>query len=170
VETLGIRDKLWSLNFYGPGFVFMAPTRLALLAPPTRAASRVPFPAGVRVALLPSRGLQLTKRHHQAVARSRRTRMVNNPLSQANAFLAKALKKVRTDKFDKMIVFLGWEDGQRTKYRNALLSASPFPPRSRGHTAGPCTGVTSGAAFSPLFSVASQIAAGRENRLLFRLA
>jgi hypothetical protein len=47
-------------------------------------------------------------------ARSRRTRMVNNPLYQANAFLAKALKKVNKDKFDKMIVFLGWEDGQRT--------------------------------------------------------
>jgi hypothetical protein len=47
-------------------------------------------------------------------ARSRRTRMVNNPLYQANAFLAKALKKVSTDKFDKMIVLLGWDDGQRT--------------------------------------------------------
>ena len=47
-------------------------------------------------------------------ARSRRTRLVNNPLYQANAFLAKALKKISKDKFDKMIVFLGWEDGQRT--------------------------------------------------------
>ena len=47
-------------------------------------------------------------------ARSRRTRMVNNPLYQANAFLAKALKKISKDKFDKMIVFLGWENGQRT--------------------------------------------------------
>src|SRR5215813_974919 len=47
-------------------------------------------------------------------ARSRRTRMVNNPLYQANAFLAKALKKIGKDKFDKMIVFLGWEHGQRT--------------------------------------------------------
>ena len=47
-------------------------------------------------------------------ARSRRTRMVNHPLYHANAFLAKALKKISTDKFDKMIVFLGWDDGQRT--------------------------------------------------------
>ena len=29
-------------------------------------------------------------------------------------FLAKALKKIGQDKFDKMIVFLGWEHGQRT--------------------------------------------------------
>jgi hypothetical protein len=47
-------------------------------------------------------------------ARSRRTRMANNPLYQANAFLAKALKKIGQDKCDKMIVFLGWEKGQRT--------------------------------------------------------
>jgi transposase-like protein len=47
-------------------------------------------------------------------ARSRCTRLVNNPLYQANAFLAKALKKLSQDKFDKMIVFLGWEEGQRT--------------------------------------------------------
>jgi Transposase len=47
-------------------------------------------------------------------ARYRRTRMVNHPLYQANAFLAKALKKIGKDKFDKMIVFLGWENGQRT--------------------------------------------------------
>jgi len=47
-------------------------------------------------------------------ARSRRTRMVNNPLYQANAFLAKALKKIGKDKFDKMIVFLEWDHGQRT--------------------------------------------------------
>src|SRR5215510_11429122 len=49
-------------------------------------------------------------------ARSRRTRLVNNPLYQANAFLAKALKKIGKDKFDKMIVFLGWEHGQRTNH------------------------------------------------------
>jgi hypothetical protein len=40
--------------------------------------------------------------------------MVNNPLYHANAFLAQALKKISKDKFDKMIVFLGWDDGQRT--------------------------------------------------------
>lgn len=47
-------------------------------------------------------------------ARSRRTRMVNHAPYQANAFLAKALKKISKDKFDHMIVFLGWENGQRT--------------------------------------------------------
>jgi hypothetical protein len=47
-------------------------------------------------------------------ARSRRTRMVNYAPYQANAFLAKALKKIGKDKFNHMIVFLGWENGQRT--------------------------------------------------------
>jgi transposase-like protein len=42
-----------------------------------------------------------------AGARLRRTRMVSTPLYQANAFLAKALQKIRNDKFDKMSVFLG---------------------------------------------------------------
>jgi len=42
-------------------------------------------------------------------ARSRRTRMVNNPADQANALLATSLKKLSTDKFAPMIVFLGWE-------------------------------------------------------------
>jgi len=50
----------------------------------------------------------------KACARSRRARLVSNPLYQANAFLAKALKKISKDKFDKMIVFLGWANGQRT--------------------------------------------------------
>jgi hypothetical protein len=43
-------------------------------------------------------------------ARYRRTRMVNNAAYQANAFLAKALKKLRKDKFEHMIVFSGWEN------------------------------------------------------------
>ncbi len=47
-------------------------------------------------------------------ARYRRTRMVNNAGYQANAFLAKALKKISKDKFDKMIVFLGWDNVDRT--------------------------------------------------------
>jgi hypothetical protein len=46
--------------------------------------------------------------------RARRPRLVSNPLSHANAFLAKALKKISKDTFDKMIVFLGWANGQRT--------------------------------------------------------
>jgi Transposase len=47
-------------------------------------------------------------------ARYRRTRMVNTVEYQANLFLAKALKKVRKDVFEKMIVFLGWENVDRT--------------------------------------------------------
>lgn len=51
----------------------------------------------------------------QQQARYRRTRMVNNPNYQANPFLAQALKKLRKDRFEKMIVFLRHgEDAQRT--------------------------------------------------------
>lgn len=42
----------------------------------------------------------------QQQARYRRTRMVNRPEYQANAFLARALKKLRKERFEKMIVFL----------------------------------------------------------------
>lgn len=42
-------------------------------------------------------------------ARYRRTRMVHNAVYQANPFLARALKKLAKDKFDKMIVFLAWD-------------------------------------------------------------
>jgi len=47
-------------------------------------------------------------------ARARRARLVSNPLYQANAFLAKALKKISKDTCDTMIGFLGWDNGQRT--------------------------------------------------------
>ena len=47
-------------------------------------------------------------------ARYRRTRMVNNADYQANSFLSKALKKISKEKFDKMIVFMGWENVDRT--------------------------------------------------------
>jgi hypothetical protein len=47
-------------------------------------------------------------------ARARRARMGSKPLYQTPTFLAKALKKISTDTFDKMIVLLGWENGQRT--------------------------------------------------------
>ena len=47
-------------------------------------------------------------------ARYRRTRMVNNLDYQANDFLARALKKLRKDQFEKMIVFLGWENVECT--------------------------------------------------------
>jgi len=50
----------------------------------------------------------------QQCARYRRTRMVNHTAYQANPFLAKALKKLRKDKFNKMIVFLAWENVDRT--------------------------------------------------------
>jgi len=46
----------------------------------------------------------------QHQARYRRTRLVNNPVYQANPFLARALKKLAKEKFEKMIVFLGWEN------------------------------------------------------------
>lgn len=47
-------------------------------------------------------------------ARSRRRRLVTQASYQANAFLAKALKKISKDKFANMIVFLGWANGERT--------------------------------------------------------
>jgi hypothetical protein len=50
----------------------------------------------------------------QQQARYRRTRLVNNPLYQANPFLARALRKLAKDKFEKMIVFLGWENVDST--------------------------------------------------------
>jgi len=50
----------------------------------------------------------------QRQARYRRTRMVNHPEYQANPFLARALKKLDKDKFEKMIVFLAWENVDRT--------------------------------------------------------
>jgi hypothetical protein len=50
----------------------------------------------------------------KSCARSRRTRMVNHAGYQANSFLAKALKKIRKDVFEKKIVFLGWENVDRT--------------------------------------------------------
>src|SRR5262249_56926149 len=43
-----------------------------------------------------------------------RRRLVNHASYQANTFLAKALKKSSTDKFANMIIFLGWENGERT--------------------------------------------------------
>jgi hypothetical protein len=47
-------------------------------------------------------------------ARYRRRRLVNQRQYHANAFLAKALKKLSPDKFDQMMVFLGGENGERT--------------------------------------------------------
>jgi hypothetical protein len=47
-------------------------------------------------------------------ARYRRTRLINYPDYQANPFLARALKKLAKDKFEKMIVSLGWENVDRT--------------------------------------------------------
>ena len=46
----------------------------------------------------------------QQAARYRRTRLVNNPAYQTNPFLAQAMKKIAREKFEKMIVFLGWEN------------------------------------------------------------
>ena len=50
----------------------------------------------------------------KTTARVRRTRLENNKKYQENVFLAKALKKINRQKFEKMIVFLGWEDMERT--------------------------------------------------------
>jgi hypothetical protein len=51
----------------------------------------------------------------QRQARCRRTRMVNNPEYQADPFLKRALKKLRKERFEKMIVFLKYrEDFERT--------------------------------------------------------
>jgi dynactin complex subunit len=50
----------------------------------------------------------------QQQARYRRTRLLNNPDYQANDFLARAMKKLAKDKFEKMIVFLAWENVDRT--------------------------------------------------------
>jgi hypothetical protein len=73
-------------------------------------------------------------------ARYRRMRLGNNRQYQANAFLAKALKKLSPDKFDKMIVFLGWENGERTNNhveRNnrvfRMMQKTPYQ-RRKAHT------------------------------------
>jgi hypothetical protein len=50
----------------------------------------------------------------QQQARYRRTRLLNHPDYQANPFLARAMKKLAKDKFEKMIVFLAWENVDRT--------------------------------------------------------
>jgi hypothetical protein len=50
----------------------------------------------------------------QQAARYRRTQMVNNLSYQADPYLAKALKKLKKELFEKMIVFLGWENVERT--------------------------------------------------------
>jgi hypothetical protein len=50
----------------------------------------------------------------QRQARYRRTRMVNNTEYQTNPFLARALKKLDQTQFEKMIVFLAWENVDRT--------------------------------------------------------
>ena len=46
--------------------------------------------------------------------RNPRTPILNKDAYQANTFLARALKKLRKDKFEHMIVFLGWENVDRT--------------------------------------------------------
>jgi hypothetical protein len=50
----------------------------------------------------------------QQTARARRTRLVNNAHYQANPVLARALKKLANDRFEKMIVFLRWDTVERT--------------------------------------------------------
>ena len=50
----------------------------------------------------------------QQQARYRRTRLINNPDYLANPFLVRAMKKLAKDKFEQLIVFLGWENVERT--------------------------------------------------------
>lgn len=50
----------------------------------------------------------------QQQARYRRTRLLNHPDYLDNPFLARAMKKLAKDKFEKMIVFLAWENVDRT--------------------------------------------------------
>lgn len=47
-------------------------------------------------------------------ARYRRSRMANNQAYQSNSFLALALGKLRKERFEKIITFLDWQDGERT--------------------------------------------------------
>ena len=49
-------------------------------------------------------------------ARYRRTQMVNHPAYQAHPFLAKALKKLANDRFEKMIVFRRGDTVERTNH------------------------------------------------------
>ena len=51
----------------------------------------------------------------QHCARYRRTRMVTHPQYHANPFLANALKTLRNDRFETMIVFLGGDNVERTQ-------------------------------------------------------
>jgi len=53
---------------------------------------------------------ELTKQQ----ARYRRTRMANKHSYQSNPFLARALRKLRKERFEKIITFLGWEEAERT--------------------------------------------------------
>lgn len=50
----------------------------------------------------------------KAQARRRRQRLVNDPSFQDDANLKKVLRMIPKDKFEKMLTFLGWEDGERT--------------------------------------------------------
>ena len=47
-------------------------------------------------------------------ARYRRTVMIHNQDYLDNPFLAKALKKLKKERFEKMITFLGWDNVERT--------------------------------------------------------
>jgi hypothetical protein len=57
--------------------------------------------------------------------------MANHPLSPANAWLAKALKKIGHDPFAKRLVLLGWANGQRT---NKHVERNPRGLRMRQKT------------------------------------
>ena len=50
----------------------------------------------------------------KTLARTRRTRMVRSQAYQDNPFLARALRKIRPEKFEKMITYMGWQNVDRT--------------------------------------------------------
>lgn len=50
----------------------------------------------------------------KSLARKRRSWILKNKKYLGNPFLFKALKKIGKEKFEKMIVFMGWENGERT--------------------------------------------------------
>ena len=50
----------------------------------------------------------------KAQARRRRQGLVNDPSFQGDANLKRVLRMIAKDKFEKMLTFLGWEDGERT--------------------------------------------------------
>ena len=73
-------------------------------------------------------------------ARNRHTRLMHNPAYQKNPFLVRAMKKLKTEKFEKMIVFMDYENVDRTSNhvernnRSFRMSQKTRYKRRRRHT------------------------------------